>query len=83
VGANPGPCSSDAPRPYEWALCAPLLVFPIISRGERPLSVKEGSMGEKWLFQFCRQHVTSMVSVGIFYMLQIYDMGLPVRRKAC
>jgi hypothetical protein len=25
-------------------------------------------MGEKWLIQFCLQHATSTVSVGIFYM---------------
>jgi hypothetical protein len=35
----------------------------------------------------CQQHTTSTVSVGIFYMPQIYDMGqtalLPLRRKAC
>jgi hypothetical protein len=35
-------------------------------------------MGEKWPIQFCRQHATSTVSVGIFYMLQIYDMGQTV-----
>ena len=44
-------------------------------------------MGEKWPIQFCLQHGTSTVSVGIFYMPQIYDMGptalLPLRRKAC
>ena len=42
-------------------------------------------MGEKWPIQFCLQHATSTVSVGIFYMPQIYDMGqtalLPLRRK--
>jgi hypothetical protein len=36
--------------------------------------VKEGIMGEKWPIQFCLQHATSTVSVGIFYMPQIYDM---------
>jgi hypothetical protein len=44
-------------------------------------------MGEKWTIQFCLQHATSTVSVGIFYMPQIYDMGqtalLPLRRKEC
>ena len=52
-----------------------------------PLSVKEGSMGEKWPIQFCLRRVTSTVSVGIFYVPQMYDMGqtalLPLRRKAC
>ena len=37
--------------------------------------------------QFRLQHATSTVSVGIFYMPLIYDMGqtalLPLRRKAC
>jgi hypothetical protein len=33
LGADPGPCSLDAPRPYERTLCAPLLVSPVISRG--------------------------------------------------
>jgi hypothetical protein len=33
VGANPVPCIPDAPRLYERALCAPLLVSPVISRG--------------------------------------------------
>jgi hypothetical protein len=37
--------------------------------------VKEESMGKKWPIQFCLQHATSTVSVGIFYMPQIYDMG--------
>jgi len=32
-GADPGPCTPDAPRLYERALCAPLLVSPVISRG--------------------------------------------------
>jgi hypothetical protein len=32
-GVDPGPCSPDAPRPYEQALCALLLVSPVISRG--------------------------------------------------
>jgi hypothetical protein len=32
-------------------------------------------MGEKWPIQFCLQHATSTVSVGKFYMPQIYDMG--------
>jgi hypothetical protein len=32
-------------------------------------------MGEKWPIQFCLQHATSTVSVGMFYMPQIYDMG--------
>jgi hypothetical protein len=58
-----------------------------VQRRERPLSVKEETMGEKWPIQFCLQPATSTVSVGIFYMLQIYDMGqtalLPLRRKAC
>jgi len=44
-------------------------------------------MGEKWPIQFCLQHATCTVSVGIFYMPQIYDMGqtalLPLWRKAC
>jgi hypothetical protein len=44
-------------------------------------------MGEKWPIQFCLQHANSTVSVGIFYMLQIYDMGqtalLPLRRTIC
>jgi hypothetical protein len=44
-------------------------------------------MGEKWSIQFCLQHATSTVSVGNFYMPQIYDMGqtalLSLRRKAC
>jgi hypothetical protein len=43
-------------------------------------------MGEKWPIQFCLQHETSKVSVGIFYMPQSYDMGqtvlLPLRMKA-
>jgi len=43
-------------------------------------------MGEKWPIQFCLQHATSTVSVGTFYMPQIYDMGqaalLPFRRNA-
>jgi hypothetical protein len=56
-------------------------------RRERPLSVKEESMGKKWPIQFCLRHATSTVSVGIFYMPQIYDMGemalLSLRRKAC
>ena len=30
-------------------------------------------MGEKWLIQFCLKHATSTVSVGIFYMPQIYE----------
>jgi hypothetical protein len=42
-------------------------------------------MGKKWPIQFCRQHATSTVNVGIFYMPQIYDMGqmdlLPLRKK--
>jgi hypothetical protein len=33
VRTDPGPCSPDAPRPYERAICAPLLVSPVISRG--------------------------------------------------
>jgi hypothetical protein len=33
-----------------------------VPRSERPLSVKEGSMGEKWPIEFCRQHATSTVS---------------------
>jgi hypothetical protein len=32
-------------------------------------------MGEKWSIQFCLQHATFTVSVGIFYMPHIYDMG--------
>jgi hypothetical protein len=32
-------------------------------------------MGEKWPIQFCLQHATSTVSVGISYIPQIYDMG--------
>jgi hypothetical protein len=32
-------------------------------------------MGEKWPIQFCLQHTTSTVSVGIVYMPQSYDMG--------
>jgi hypothetical protein len=32
-------------------------------------------MGEKWPIQFCLQHATSTISVGIFHMPQIYDMG--------
>jgi hypothetical protein len=43
-------------------------------------------MGEKWPIQFCLQRATSTVSVGIFYMSQIYDMEqtalLLLRRKA-
>jgi len=31
-------------------------------------------MGEKWPIKFCLQHATSTVSVGMFYMPQIYDM---------
>jgi hypothetical protein len=59
-----------------------------VQQRERPLSVKDGSMGEKWPIQFCLQRATSTVSVGIFYMPQIYDMGqtaslLPLGRKAC
>jgi hypothetical protein len=46
-----------------------------VQRSERPLSVKEGSMDEKWPIQFCLQHTTSTVSLRIFYMPQIYDMG--------
>jgi len=44
-------------------------------------------MDEKWQIKFCLQRATSTVSVGIFYMPQIYDMGqtalLPLRRKSC
>jgi hypothetical protein len=46
-GADLGPCSPDAPRPYEQAFCAPLLVSPVISSGApRPgtweVSISEG-----------------------------------------
>jgi hypothetical protein len=32
-------------------------------------------MGKKWPIQFCLQHAIDTVSVGIFYMPQIYDTG--------
>jgi hypothetical protein len=92
VGAEPVPCSPDAPRPYERALCAPLLVSPVISRGApRPAmwdtSISEGrkygqEMANPILPTACDLH-----GVGIFYMPQIYDVVqtalLPLRRKAC
>jgi hypothetical protein len=46
VGADPKPCSPDAPRPYERALCAPLLVSPVISRGAQRPATLETSISE-------------------------------------
>jgi hypothetical protein len=46
VGACPGPCSPDAPRPEERALCAPLLISPIISRSAPRPATWETSISE-------------------------------------
>jgi hypothetical protein len=46
VGTDPGPCSPDAPRPYERTLCAPLLVYPVISRGAPRPATWETSISE-------------------------------------
>jgi hypothetical protein len=40
------PCSPDAPRPYERARCAPLLVSPVISRGAPRPATSETSVSE-------------------------------------
>jgi hypothetical protein len=85
-GADPGPCSPYAPRPYERALCAQGFYFPTssqealhVQRCERLLLVKEGSMGEKWPIKFSLQHATSTVSVGIFYMPHGWWSGVEVQ----
>jgi hypothetical protein len=44
--ADPGPCSPDAPRPYERALCALILVSPITSRGAPRPAMWETSISE-------------------------------------
>ena len=45
-GADRGAGSLDAPRPYERALCAPLLVSPVISRGAPRPATWETSISE-------------------------------------
>jgi hypothetical protein len=45
-GANLGPCGPDSPRPYERAVCAPLIVSPVISRGASRPATWETSISE-------------------------------------
>jgi hypothetical protein len=82
-----------AMQPFESYCANPVLVPPFISRGAPRQTAWETSTSERrnlWarngpsnLAQQCDSDVT----VGIFYMPQICDMGqtalLPLRRKAC
>ena len=96
LSSGPGAYAPDAPQPV-GSLCYPCTILEFIRFShfrrqsvspERPLVVKGGTAWARNIAgNFCLKCRLPRYILGIFYMMQIYDMGpmalLPLRRKVC